>query len=42
MERFANIHQVEGFDVIHHFTNAAMGQTLKRLPIVLIIDCEIE
>ncbi|VXC73972.1 conserved hypothetical protein [Bacillus mycoides] len=35
MKRFANIHQVEGFDVIHHFTNAAMGQTLKSLSIVI-------
>lgn len=39
MKRFANIHQVEVFDVIHHFTDSAMGPTLKSLPIV--IDYEI-
>ncbi|PGS95156.1 hypothetical protein COD09_23305 [Bacillus cereus] len=37
MKRFANIHQVEGFDVIHHFTNTAMGQTLKNLPLRYLI-----
>ncbi|MBD5797365.1 cytochrome P450 [Bacillus pseudomycoides] len=35
VKRFANIRQVEGFDVIHHLTDSAMGQALKSLPIVI-------
>lgn len=35
VKRFADIQQVEGFDVINHLTDSAMGQALKSLPVLI-------
>ncbi|KQL44791.1 cytochrome [Brevibacillus choshinensis] len=35
VKRFDDIRQVEGFDVIEHLTDSAMGQALKSFPIMV-------